>query len=171
MSRRMDAILQSWGCLQVFASPPFALNRHGLNKLRMSSGVEVTLIAPFWRQKEWFPDLVIDLPVILPCRKDLLRQPRFSQFCQNFPCFNFIHGDYRAIHKSSRIFLRSGSPACLLQVRFLFKVNECLQREVVLLIATLSMTFLSQLLSATLLSWLTTVRIKSKGTIGSYLIC
>ena len=48
----------------------------------------LTLIAPFWPQRDWFLDLLellSDIPVALPGRKDLLRQPHFHRFHQNLP--------------------------------------------------------------------------------------
>ena len=44
------------------------------------------LIAPFWPQREWFPDhleLLSDIPIELPKRQDLLRQPHFHWFHEN----------------------------------------------------------------------------------------
>ena len=48
----------------------------------------MTLIAPFWPQGDWFPgllELLSDIPMQLPSRKDLLRQPHFHSFHQNLP--------------------------------------------------------------------------------------
>ena len=48
----------------------------------------MTLIAPFWPQREWFPgllELLSDVPITLSSRKDLLRQPHFHCFHQNLP--------------------------------------------------------------------------------------
>ena len=62
-------MLQPWDHLQGYAFPPFALIRPVLNKLRASVGTEITLIAPFWMQKEWFPDLLdllVEPPLVLP---------------------------------------------------------------------------------------------------------
>ena len=78
-----DAFLQSWDGIQAYAFPPFSLVRQVLNKLRTSVNTEITLIAPFWPQKEWFPDLLGSLmepPLRLPERRDLLRQPHFHRF-------------------------------------------------------------------------------------------
>ena len=78
-----DAMLQAWNQQQLYAFPPFAMIRQVLVKLRASQGVEMTLIAPFWPQKEWFPDLLgslVELPLLLPERRDLLRQPHFHRF-------------------------------------------------------------------------------------------
>ena len=54
-----------------------------LKKLRLSSGVLLTIIAPYWPQRPWFPDLldrVVDGSVALPQSRDLLRQPHFHRF-------------------------------------------------------------------------------------------
>ena len=48
-------------------------------------GAEITLIAPFWPVREWFPDLLSLLsepPIPLPLRWDLLRQPHVRKFHQ-----------------------------------------------------------------------------------------
>ena len=66
--------------------PPFGLLPCVFAKVRWSWGLELTLIAPFWPQHPWFPDLLellVAVPVALPLRKDLLRQPHFHRFHQN----------------------------------------------------------------------------------------
>ena len=83
-----DALLQPWDNLQAYAFPPIAIIRRVLVKLRSSKNCELTLIAPFWPQREWFPDLLellSDVPITLSSRKDLLRQPHFHHFHQNLP--------------------------------------------------------------------------------------
>ena len=83
-----DALLQPWDNLQAYAFPPIAIIRRVLVKLRSSRNCELTLIAPFWPQREWFPDLLellSDVPFALSSRKDLLRQPHFHRFHQNLP--------------------------------------------------------------------------------------
>ena len=77
-----DTLLQSWDNLQAYAFPPIAIIRRVLVKLRSSKNCVLTLIAPFWPQREWFPDLLellSDIPITLSSRKDLLRQPHFHQ--------------------------------------------------------------------------------------------
>ena len=77
-----DALLQSWNGWQVYAFPPWSLIPAVLKKLRSSSGVLLTIIAPYWPQRPWFPDLldlVLDGPVALPLSYDLLRQPHFHR--------------------------------------------------------------------------------------------
>ena len=72
-----DAFLQSWEGLQAYAFPPWSIIPRVLAKLR---GTELTLVAPYWPQRPWFPDLLqlsLAPPVVLPDRPDLLFQPRF----------------------------------------------------------------------------------------------
>ena len=78
-----DALLQKWNGWQAYAFPPWSLIPAVLKKLRSSSGVLLTIIAPYWPQRPWFPDLldlVVDGPVALPQSRDLLRQPHFHRF-------------------------------------------------------------------------------------------
>ena len=78
-----DALLQNWNGWQAYAFPPWALIPAVLKKLRSFSGVLLTIIAPYWPQRPWFPDLldlVVDGPVALPLSRDLLRQPHFHHF-------------------------------------------------------------------------------------------
>ena len=85
-SAGMDAMLQSWDGLQACAFPPFSLLPRVLAKVRASRGLELTLVAPFWPQHHWFPDfleLLLEIPLFLPRRRDLLRQPHFHHFHQN----------------------------------------------------------------------------------------
>ena len=83
-----DALLQPWDDPQAYAFPPITIIRRVLLKLRSSKNCELTLIAPFWPQREWFPDLLellSDVPITLSGRKDLLRQPHFHRFHLNLP--------------------------------------------------------------------------------------
>ena len=78
-----DALLQNWNGWQAYAFPPWSLIPAGLKKLRSSSGVLLTIVAPYWLPRPWFPDLldlVVDGPVALPQSRDLLRQPHFHRF-------------------------------------------------------------------------------------------
>ena len=86
MALARDAMLFDWDGLDVYAFPPFPLIRKVLNKLRVSHQTSMTLVAPFWPQREWWPDLLsvaVDFPVALPNRKDLLKQPHFHRFHKN----------------------------------------------------------------------------------------
>ena len=84
----VDAFLQPWDNLQAYAFPPIAIIKRVLLKLRASHNCDLTLIAPFWPQREWFPDLLellSDIPIELPKHRDLLRQPHFHRFHENLP--------------------------------------------------------------------------------------
>ena len=45
MAAGVDAMLQSWDHMQAYAFPPFAMIRLVLNKVRVSQGLQLTLIA------------------------------------------------------------------------------------------------------------------------------
>ena len=86
MAAGTDAMLQSWDSLQAYAFSPFAMISQVLAKVRASQGLELTLIAPLWPQRPWFPELLellILLPLPLPSRWDLLHQPHVRRFHQN----------------------------------------------------------------------------------------
>ena len=86
MSVGTDSMLHTWDNLQVYAFPSFSLIQKVLNKLSSSNNTDMTLIAPFWPQKPWFPDLLellTYIPLCLPIRVDLLRQPHCHRFHQN----------------------------------------------------------------------------------------
>ena len=73
-----DAFLQSWESLQTYAFPPWSIIPQVLAKLRASWGTFLTLVAPYWPQKPWFPellDLAMAALVELAYRPDLLFQP------------------------------------------------------------------------------------------------
>ena len=53
-----DALLQSWDGWQAYAFPPWSLIPAVLKKLLSSSGVLLTIVAPYWPQRLWFPDLL-----------------------------------------------------------------------------------------------------------------
>ena len=77
-----DAFLQNWDGYQVYAFPPWSLIPLFLKKLWSSSGVLMTLVALWWPQRPWFPellDLTVDGRVQLPQCQDLLRQPHFHR--------------------------------------------------------------------------------------------
>ena len=67
MAAGTDAFLQCWDGLQAYAFPPWSVIPRVLAKLRVSPGMELTLIAPYWPQRPWFPDL-LHLPLAPPPR-------------------------------------------------------------------------------------------------------
>ena len=85
MAAGTDAFLQPWDGLQAYAFPPWSIIPRVLAKLRESRGTELTLVAPYWPQRPWFPDLLhlsLAPPVTLPLRPDLLRLPRSRNLYQ-----------------------------------------------------------------------------------------
>ena len=101
MSAGTDAMLQSWDGLQAYAFLPFSLFLRVLAKVRASRGLELTLVAPFWPQHQWFLDLelLLEISLFLPRRRDLLRQSHFHHFHQNLSVLQLtafrISGDSR----------------------------------------------------------------------------
>ena len=75
---RTDALSFSWDGLDSYAFPPFGILHRVLLKIRASM-VRVLLIAPLWPRRPWFPlllHLLVELPVVLPVRADLISQDR-----------------------------------------------------------------------------------------------
>ena len=88
MSVATDSMLQSWSNMDGYAFPPFAMIRSVLNKVMESNNCKIILIAPWWPQREWFPDLqrlAVEQPILLPLRPDLLLQPLVKARHQNLP--------------------------------------------------------------------------------------
>ena len=66
-----------WGHNYVYLFPPFSLIAKTLQKVRADVS-EAIMIAPIWPTQVWFcqlMELLIDIPRILPLRKDLLTLP------------------------------------------------------------------------------------------------
>ncbi|CAM4729294.1 unnamed protein product [Leuciscus chuanchicus] len=78
----LDAMVQTWPRLRLYAFPPVALLPGVLERVRRDR-VCLLLIAPRWPGRVWFPDLVSLLdghPLELPVRRDLLSQAGGSIF-------------------------------------------------------------------------------------------
>ncbi|XP_067233771.1 uncharacterized protein [Chanodichthys erythropterus] len=72
----LDAMVQTWLRLRLYAFPPIALLPGVLERVRRD-GVHLILVAPFWPARVWFTDLVSlleDSPMEIPVRQDLLSQ-------------------------------------------------------------------------------------------------
>ncbi|XP_026084954.1 uncharacterized protein LOC113060276, partial [Carassius auratus] len=72
----LDAMVQTWPRLRLYAFPPIALLPGVLARVRRD-GVHLLLVAPFWPGRVWFSDLVSLLdgsPWEIPIRTDLLSQ-------------------------------------------------------------------------------------------------
>ena len=83
-----DAMIQPWDNLQAYAFPLFGFIQRVLTKVRQSRNLEMTLVAPFWPLKLWFPDLLVllvEVQVLLLMRKDLLKQSHFHHYHRKLP--------------------------------------------------------------------------------------
>ena len=112
MALGTDAFLQPWDYLEMYAYPPINIIRRVLNKLRQSTEARMTLIAPLWPQKEWFPDLLdllADPPKILPCRRDLLSQPHFHRYHRNLHALALVGWRLSSVLREREAF-RQGRP-------------------------------------------------------------
>ena len=72
----VDALSISWNGIVAYVFPPIPLIPLVLNKIRREE-TSVIMIAPLWPNRSWFPlllDLIVDLPLELPYREDLLSQ-------------------------------------------------------------------------------------------------
>ena len=79
-----DALLQNWNGWQAYAFPPWSLIPAVLKKLRLSSGVLLTIVALYWPQRPWFPDL-LDLVVDMPSRSATVQRPSALASLPPFP--------------------------------------------------------------------------------------
>ena len=86
-----DAFRHPWDDLDLHAFPPFLLVGRVVARVRESSRVAMTLVAPLWPEKEWFADLLLLLtqpPLALPWWDSLLRQPHCNLFHQGVHALN-----------------------------------------------------------------------------------
>jgi len=73
----VDALTLPWEGLFAYAFLPIALITRVIQKIQESKCL-VVLIAPWWPRQSWFPELLellVDHPLILPSRRNLLTQP------------------------------------------------------------------------------------------------
>ena len=67
----VDALSQDWQGRSMYIFPPFPLLNKVIQKLRATQKAEVILIALWWPNKPWFPQLLrlcVEHPLILPYR-------------------------------------------------------------------------------------------------------
>ena len=80
----VDALSQDWTGLNGYAFPPFNLVGVVLAKVKKHL-CSITLIAPLWPRQPWFPlllQLLVDVPLGIPPRWNLLSQPCSRQYYQ-----------------------------------------------------------------------------------------
>ena len=78
-----DAFRHPWGNLDVYVFPPFPLVGRVVTRVRETSNLSTTLVAPLWPKKEWFADLLLLLTqsaLALLWWDRLFRQPHFNRF-------------------------------------------------------------------------------------------
>ncbi|MDJ0933724.1 hypothetical protein [Breoghania sp.] len=95
----VDAMSCDWKGMDAYLFPPWAMVAEVLTKLTTEGPCLITLVVPRWPNRPWFPlllDLLIDHPVALPPRPDLLSMPH------NGRLFGAIHSlDLHACRLSS----------------------------------------------------------------------
>jgi hypothetical protein len=72
-----DALSISWKHMDGYAFPPFPLIQATLEKVRLDPTMTLTLVAPKWPVKAWFPlllSLLVEQPLVLPDCPDILSQ-------------------------------------------------------------------------------------------------
>ncbi|XP_048250608.1 uncharacterized protein LOC125378710 [Haliotis rufescens] len=82
LALQVDALSMEWKGMFAYAFPPWALLDRVLRKIEETDCV-IILIAPAWPKRAWFPrllQLLIEVPLKLPVRPDLLRQPKTDIF-------------------------------------------------------------------------------------------
>ena len=102
-----DAFRHPWNDLDLYAFPPFPLIGRVVARVRESSCLAMTLVAPLWPEKEWFADLLLLLtqpPLALPWWDSLLRQPHCNLFHQGVHVLNLHVWRLSSVTSESRAF-------------------------------------------------------------------
>ena len=110
-----DAFRHPWDDLDLYAFPPFPLAGRVIARVRESSRVAMTLVAPLWPEKEWFADLPLLLtqpPVTLPWWDSLLRQPHCNFFHQGVHALNLHAWQLSSVTSESRAFREGLLESC-----------------------------------------------------------
>lgn len=79
----VDALSLPWEGLDAYAFPPPVLMPKVLAKIRQTTHLRLTLVAPFWPARTWFPELSLlaeGNPLLLPPWPQLLKHPHSHQF-------------------------------------------------------------------------------------------
>ena len=101
--------------LDLYAFPPFPLVGRVIARVRESSRVAMTLVAPLCLEKEWFADLLLLLtqpPVTLPWWDSLLRQPHCNLFHQGVRALNLHAWRLSSVTSESRAFREGLLESC-----------------------------------------------------------
>jgi len=84
----VDALSMSWKGMFAYAFPPFVILGKVLEKALKDHPCELILVAPKWPNQSWYArllDLLVDFPLRLPLRDDLLCQPHNKLRHQSLP--------------------------------------------------------------------------------------
>ena len=109
-----DAFRHPWDNLDLYAFPPFPLIGRVIPRVRESSRLAVTLVAPLWPE-EWFADLLLLLtqpPLALPWWDSLLRQPHCNLFHQGIHSLNLHAWRLSSVTSESRAFREGLLESC-----------------------------------------------------------
>ena len=110
-----DAFRHPWDDLDLYAFPPFPLIGRVVARVRESSHLAMTLVAPLWPEKEWFADLLLLLtqpPLALPWWDSLLRQPHCNLFHQGVHALNLHVWRLSSVTFESRAFREGLLESC-----------------------------------------------------------
>ena len=102
-----DAFCHPWNNLDVYTFPHFPLVGRVVARVRETPNLSMTLVTPFWLEKEWFTDLRLLLthpPLELPWWDWLLRQTHFSYFHQGVHMLNLYAWRLSSVSSESRAF-------------------------------------------------------------------
>ena len=84
----VDAMSMSLKGMYAYAFPPFVMLGQVLEKVLKDHPCEMILVAPKWPNQSWYArlfDLLVDFPLVLPLREDLLFQPHNHQRHRSLP--------------------------------------------------------------------------------------
>ena len=109
-----DAFRHPWDDLDLYSFPPFPLIGRVVARVRESSLVAMTLVAPLWPEKEWFADLLLltQPPPTLPWWDSLLRQPHCNLFHQGVHALNLHAWRLSSVTSESRAFREGLLESC-----------------------------------------------------------
>ena len=110
-----DVFRHPWDDLDLYAFPPFPLIGWVVARVQKSSRLAMTLVAPFWPEKEWFADLLLLLthpPLALPWWDSLLRQPHCNLFHQGLHALNLHAWRLSSVTSESRAFREGLLESC-----------------------------------------------------------
>ena len=109
-----NAFRHPWDDLDLYTFPVFPLVGRVIARVRESSLLAMTLVAPLWPEKEWLTDLLLltQPPLSLPWWDSLLRQPHCNLFHQGVRALNLHAWRLSSITSESRAFREGLLESC-----------------------------------------------------------